>query len=42
MTDAAKAHLAAAQLVAQQLAVKVTPARVSAWAYHMKMMLVKG
>ena len=35
----AQAHLAAAQLVAKQLAVRVTRAGVRTWAYHMKMML---
>ena len=32
-------HLQAAQLVAKQLAVRVTRAGVRTWAYHMKMML---
>lgn len=35
----ARAHLVAAQLVAKQLAVRVTRAGVQTWAYHMKMML---
>ena len=35
----AQAHLAAAQLVAKQLARRVTSERVRVWAYHMRMML---
>ena len=35
----AQQHLQAAQLVAKQLARRVTSERVRVWAYHMRMML---
>jgi len=39
MTTDARKHLNSGKRVARQLAVKVTPARVAAWARHMKLML---
>lgn len=38
----AQQHLQAAQLVAKQLARRVTSERVRVWAYHMKAMLGAG